>query len=254
MADAHKELANQAPDYAASISKAVIGAVGNVGSVFNPAIGAVSPLLAEFVGAVIPNQRVDRLVKFAEVLEEKLRGLEQEFVRSQLNNENFSDLLEEGLRQAARSLSDERRKHIASLIVTSLSQEDVEYIEAKHLLRMLGEINDIEVIWLKYHYDRQFAGLADDVSGKHTSVLTPINPAIGDPAILHEKQALQTSYSDHLAQLGLLDRLYSAGGITNALELGSSGNMKVRGYEITRLGRILVRTIMPEHTEGKPNI
>ncbi len=119
MVQNHDELATQRTDYVASATKAALGLVPFAGS-----------LLAEVAGTVIPNQRVDRLVKFAEVLEEKLRGLEQEFVRSQVNNENFTDLLEEGIRQAARSLSDERREHIASLIATSLSQEDIEYIEA----------------------------------------------------------------------------------------------------------------------------
>lgn len=242
MVQNHDELATQRTDYVASATKAALGLVPFAGS-----------LLAEVAGTVIPNQRVDRLVKFAEVLEEKLRGLEQEFVRSQVNNENFTDLLEEGIRQAARSLSDERREHIASLIATSLSQEDIEYIEAKHLLRILGEINDIEVIWLKYHYDRQFAGFADDIRGKHVDILEPIVAGLGD-LILQQKRAIQISYSDHLAKLGLLDRLYNAGGITSALEFDASGSMKVRGYEVTRLGNILVRSIMPEHTESKPNI
>ena len=85
-------------------------------------------LLVEAAGVIIPNQRIDRIAKFAKTLESKLSNLEQDFVRSQLTNENFTDLLEEGLRQAARSLSDERREYIASLIENSLSSEDIEYV------------------------------------------------------------------------------------------------------------------------------
>ena len=92
-------------------------------------------LLAEIAGTVIPNQRIDRVVKFAAQLEAKLAALEQDFVRSQLTNENFTDLMEEGLRQAARSLSDERREHIDTLISHSLDPDGMSYADSRHFLR-----------------------------------------------------------------------------------------------------------------------
>jgi len=73
-------------------------------------------------------------------------SIEQEFVRSQLTNENFTDLVEEGLRQAARSVSRDRREQIAALIANSLRLQDISYVESKHLLRILGELNEIEII------------------------------------------------------------------------------------------------------------
>jgi outer membrane murein-binding lipoprotein Lpp len=109
--------------------KSLVGAVPFAGS-----------LLVEIAGIVIPNQRLDRVATFAQHLESKLRTLEQSFVRSQLTNENFTDLMEEGLRQAARSLSDERREHIATLISKSLDPSGMSYAESRHFLRVLGEI------------------------------------------------------------------------------------------------------------------
>jgi len=117
-------LDNKPIDYITSVVKGTLGIVPFAGS-----------LLAELTGTVIPNQRLDRIAKFVIVLEDKLSNLEQDFVRSQLTDENFSDLLEEGARQTARSLSDERREYISSLISNSLSQQEIEYIESKHLLR-----------------------------------------------------------------------------------------------------------------------
>lgn len=54
-------------DYVASAAKAALGMVPFVGS-----------LLAELAGTIIPNQRIDRLVRFAEKLAARLSNLEQD--------------------------------------------------------------------------------------------------------------------------------------------------------------------------------
>ena len=128
-----KALAPTTADYVTSAAKSVVGAVPFVGS-----------LLIEIAGTVIPNQRIDRIAKFAQSLSEKLERVEQQFVTAQLGNEQFTDLMEEGLRQACRSLTDDRREYIASLIAHSLSWDDIEFQESKHLLRILNELNDLE--------------------------------------------------------------------------------------------------------------
>jgi len=155
------QLSPQATDYVTAAAKAALGTVPCVGS-----------LLAELAGTIIPKQRIDRIVKFVEVLESILSNLEQDSVRSKMTNEHFTDLLEEAMRQAARSLSDERREYIANLIANSLSSEDIEYIESKHLLRILGEINDIEVIWLRFYLVPTIGG-DEEFRIKHEGILKP---------------------------------------------------------------------------------
>ncbi len=108
----------QSNDYVVSALKAALGAVPFAGS-----------LLSELAGYVIPNQRTDRIVRFIEILEKRLANFEREYVHLQLKNENFTDLFEESVRQAAHSLSDERREYLANLIANSLLQQDIEYIE-----------------------------------------------------------------------------------------------------------------------------
>jgi hypothetical protein len=219
------ELANRGVDYVTSAAKAVLGMVPFAGS-----------LLAELAGTVVPNQRIDRIVKFAEVLDERLAGLEQDFVRSQVTNENFTDLVEEGLRQAARSVSEERREYIASLIANSLKSEDIEYVESKHLLRILGELNDIEVVWLRFYLD-PVMNSDPEYRERHKEVLAPVVAYMGGPPQLIDKSALQKSYKDHMAELGLLDRRYE-------LESSSFGTkLKPKGYDLSSLGRLLLREI-----------
>ena len=75
-------------DYVASAVKSLVGAALFAGS-----------LLSEIAGVIIPNQRLDRVVRFAVQLEARLDAFAKDFVLSQLTNENFTDLMEEGLRQ-----------------------------------------------------------------------------------------------------------------------------------------------------------
>jgi hypothetical protein len=230
--DAEYSLQPATRDYVASAARAVLGMVPFAGS-----------LLVELADVIIPNQRIDRIAKFAENLNEELSGLDEKFVRSQLTNENFAGLLEEALRQAARSVTDERREYIASLVAESLTDEAVEYNESKHLLRILGEINDIEVIWLRYHAVGTIGG-DEAFREKHASILAPVRATYQAPQETHDRSALQKSYKEHLCRLGLLERRYETELGTDAPRFDRvTGGMKVRGYQLTPLGGLLLRHI-----------
>lgn len=222
-------LALNAADYVASAAKAALGAIPFAGS-----------LLAELAGTVIPNQRIDRLVRFADELEQRLNNVQQEAVRAQLTNENFTDLMEEGLRQAARSTTNERRQHIASVIANSLKADDISFVESKHLLRLLGEINDIEVIWLRYYLHT--VAKDDEFRSRHNEVLTPVAATMTSPRSEIDKETLQGSYKQHLHQLGLLSERHRVDSKSGMPECDrASGRPKVIGYELTRLGRLMLR-------------
>ncbi|MRS05506.1 hypothetical protein EG832_20165, partial [bacterium] len=175
--DVHQDLvlSNSRADYVASAAKSALGMVPFAGS-----------LLAEIAGNVIPNQRIDRLVNFAKCLQARIEKLEESFIRANLTNDNFTDLVEESLRHAARSLSDERREYIAALVANSLSSDDIEYFESKHLLRILGEINDVEVIWLRFFLD-PVIGSDKEFIEKHNKILDPVHAYLGSPQPVIDK-------------------------------------------------------------------
>jgi hypothetical protein len=187
------------------------------------AIPVVGPLIAELVGTLIPEQRIDRIAKFVQELGKKVSGLERDYIKSQLRDEHFSDLLEEGFFQASRSLSDERRTYIASLIANSLSSEEIEYQESKYLLRILDEINDVEIIWLWFFVHLTSAAKADARS-KHPEVLKPVTTVVNSPQATRDKAALQKSYKEHLVRLGLLDK-------------------EKESYSLSSMGRLLLRQV-----------
>jgi len=100
-------LATRTPGYVASAAKAALGAVPFAGS-----------LLSEIAGSIIPNQRIDRIVAFAKELESQLSEVDRRLMRAALANENFTDLMEEALRQVARSVSSppQRRRLMAAKV------------------------------------------------------------------------------------------------------------------------------------------
>lgn len=222
------ELANNKTDYAIASAKAILGAL--------PA----GSILTELVGTIIPNQRIDRIAKFAEELDTKLS---KEIIHLQLSDENFTDLLEESLKQAARAITDERRQYISSIIANSISSDKIEFIESKQLLKILGELNDIEIIWLR-SFMVGFFSMDKDFYTKHEDILTLIATTIGisrdEPAF--DKSTLQQNYREHLVQLGLLKYRYKMDSKTNFLQI-NHGTPQTSGYEITRLGRLLLKHI-----------
>ena len=160
-----------------------------------------------------------------------------------LSNEEFTVLLEEAIRQAASSTSDERRSYIASLIVNGLTSEQTEYAESRQLLRILGEINDIEVIWLRFYRVPTIGG-DETFREMHKDVLEPVFATMGSTPDERDKYALQESYKDHLAQLGLLQPRYRTDMQTGIPEFSrSTGAMKITGYELTLLGELLLKEI-----------
>ncbi len=223
------ELANNKTDYVIASAKAILGAF--------PA----GSILTELVGTIIPNQRIDRIAKFAEELDAKLS---KDMIHLQLSDENFTDLLEEGLKQAARAITDERRQYISSIIANSISSDKIEFIESKQLLKILGELNDIEIIWLRSFMVETFS-MDNEFYNKHENILNPIITHLGlsSDAPEFDKSTLQQNYKDHLVQLRLLESKYKIDRKTGQIGVDRDGLLQISGYKITKLGRLLLKHI-----------
>lgn len=184
-----------------------------------PFVGA---LVAEVVGSLIPNQRVDRIARLLKALEEKLQDLERDRVKQRFTEPGFVDLLEDGMIQASRALSEERVSYIASLLKNGLQAEDAKVLEHKHLLSILGELNNAEIIILRAYGEHP--ALNKEFYATHDAILRPRSSSIGLPQEQIDEAAIHESYRNHLLRLGLLD---------------DTGRSK----QLTTLGRLLLRTI-----------
>lgn len=234
------DLETKREDVAAAIVRGVVGVAPLVG-----------PLLSEAITATIPNQKIDRLIAFAKELDDRVRYLEGDTVKLRMKSEEFSDLLEDGLIQASRAMSHERRSYIATLLVNSITNEQLSHIEEKKLLSLLGELNDAEVLTLKYYSlrsneRRQFAAL-------HEDLFKPVRRTFMSPQIDLDRAALHDSYRTKLIEVGLLDLEYKRvqkGALPDFDE--RTGRIKANGYKVTSLGKLLLRSIdqNPGNSQG----
>ncbi len=222
-------------DYAVLLGKGIFGVAPYVGT-----------LIAEMIGTFIPNQRIDRLIDFVKMLENKIDKLDEEYIKVQFKNPRFVDIVEDAFWQAARSLTEERKEYIASFIKNSLSEKNVEYIQKKNLLTILGELNDIEILILKSKTFHVGEKGEEEFWKRHENVLIP-PPAYIDTPIKNEdlnKSIFLKSYTNHLVRIGLLEirfKKLKKGEIPEFDE--NTGMIKAQGYSVTSLGYLLLKSI-----------
>lgn len=232
MSDQKDDLGNKKNDFLTSAAKSVLGVVPFAGS-----------LLSELVGNLIPNQRIDRLTKYVKELEEKLLKIQTEKIDNLLNNEEFIDLIEEGFVQASRAISDERRQYIASIVSNGIIDEAIQLNESKYLLKLLQELNDIEIIWLRFFLHPTFGG-DEEFRKKHENILSPIQAFVGSDDETLSKSALQDSYKEHLERLELIERKISFNRKKGMPDYDTfTGKAKTSYSQITILGRLLLKQI-----------
>ncbi len=166
------------------------------------------PILSELFTSIIPNQRIGRVSKFAKMLNEKLEGMDQQLLEQRMLTEEYADLFEDGLFQAARALTDERKEYIASLLKNSISSDDLDHLQEKQLLSLLGELNDAELVILKSF------GLDLDPNGQHNFFERHRETILGPQALMGSSQqemdstAIHETYRRHLRRLGLIRANY----------------------------------------------
>ena len=167
-----------------------------------------------------------------------------------LNNEEFVDLIEEGFVQASRALTDERRQYIASIISNGILDDNIELAESKYLLKMIQELNDIEIVWLCYYgYGNEF-DIRTEFYEKHKNVLKEIKVYLGDGKEIANKEAIKKSYIDHLARLKLVVHKFRTDKSTGSPKNKSSREPEISGTNITTLGKLLLKQ-MDLIEEGK---
>ena len=226
------QLATKGVDHTVAGLKGVLGAIPLVGS-----------LVAEIVGAVIPNQRVDRIADFTQKLAAQLDEHSGILLQNRIVEPEGVDVVEEALWQSARALSEERRHRIASLVRNALSREEVNVIESRKLLLVLSQLNDFELILLRSYAS---LGTAKDTEFLHAhgEALKPVPAYLRAPKEDLDKHAIRKSMDDHLKLLGLVSPIFWAVRDDEAPEFDrETGTLKPTAHVISLLGRLLLREI-----------
>ena len=214
------KLAPNHRDRLLSVAKATAAAVPFFG-------GVISELLTE----TIPELRFDRAIAFIRELDEELRRIDAklENVERNLTNEQGINLIEEGVLQASRSVSTERKLRLARLVARSLGGEELEYEQARSLLSIYKDLTDPEIIWLLFYSMPPVLarGPQSEWMEQHPEILKPIRKELGTPQKQHERAAIQDLWKENLKRYGLIQP-------------------KGTSMSITTLGRMLVRHIQED--------
>lgn len=220
-----RQLETNTRDRLVSVAKAAAGAIPFIGT-----------LVAETLDAVVPNLRFERVVSYLKTLEDRVvcLGNRMSSFEKNLGTEEGIDIFEEGIVQASRSVSQERKDRLARLVAKSLSAEEVKYEESRKLLNLYKELTDPEIVWLIFYSLNPVLGKGphSEWMEKHPEILKPISRVMGAPQEQHERAALQDSYKATLLRLGLTEE-------------------RNRSIGITTLGRMLVSYISDESEHKK---
>lgn len=219
-------------DLMALVAKSAFGAIPFAG-----------PALSELITNLIPNQRIERLYKCIVDLDNRLSKFDPAYIRKSFKDEECMDLFEEGFLQASRAITDERRAYIASIMESGLEADHIAFAESKYILKILQELNDIEIIWLRSYLEPSVRG-DKKFREKHKDILRPVPAYLGVDESTLEKAALQDSYKEHLERLGLIRGHYRIDKDTGTPEFEKlSGRPKVTYKDLTPLGRLLLKQI-----------
>jgi hypothetical protein len=211
------QLDTNTKDRLASIAKSAAGALPFVGT-----------MVCEVIDSIIPGLRFERVVSYLKIIDERVGAIDERLrnFQNNLNNEDGLDIFEEGIIQASRAVSEERKQRLARLVTNALSADQLKYSEGRKLLNIYRELTDPEIIWLIYYSLNPVMGKGPhtDWVEKHPDVLNPISRVMGAPQEQHERGALQDSYKLTLSRLGLTTDTS-------------------RSTSLTTLGRLMVRYI-----------
>ena len=222
---------NNGADWAAILARLATGAIPFAGT-----------FLGEMVTAIIPGQRIDRIAKFVNELNDAIEKMPSEIMQKLKENEEFIDLLEQSFIQATRAKSDERRNYIVNLVCYGITDDAAKANDAKHLLGLLTELNDNEVIWLRYFYDQSIGG-RHDFRETHKNILQTITPTMESSKDELEQAALQSSYKAHLERLSLIKHKIKTQDRAGTPEFNKDGTPKTTSSRTTMLGDMLLTSI-----------
>jgi hypothetical protein len=191
-------ISNNAVDSLSSANKAVWGSL--------PLIGAVC---SEIFNNIIPQQRMDRMADLFKILDHKIQelALNTQELHTLMTGERFTELLEDAMYQAARATSEERRHYLASFLATSLTSSEANAIKEKKLLYILGQLNDVEVILLKFYSISGKTVLSSPFYELHRTILewesVKADTTENEKKQILERHEFRTTHTEHLKTMGV---------------------------------------------------
>ncbi len=226
------DLETRRRDLAAHVAQGVLGAA--------PFIG---PILAEIIGSLLPQRRIERVEELLRHLDARLATADQETLQKALMSPVGIDLLDAVMRQAARSASGDRQEYLAELLARALTLEELEYSQVRTLFDLLDQLGEAELAVLAAYGlpagETRSAYLARQVP---RSALPDSDPDAPEPEL--EEQPFFRAWRAKLLRLGLLEAQFDPKEPAEAPPFDpATGMTRVSRYALAPLGHLLLQSV-----------
>ncbi len=162
-----------------------------------------SSLITELITGFIPNQRIDRFERFLIQLDKVLGDFESEFIKKRWQEPGVIALIEDGIHQAVRAVTEERLRYIALVIKNGIKAEDIEILIAKTVLDLLNQLENIEIIILQ-SYSFADNKAEEDFKRTHPLIFANLESAQSDEGLI--PPTIIKHYYAHLLNLQLITK------------------------------------------------
>ncbi len=214
-----QDLAYNNRDKVTTVLKGISGAVPIAG-----------PMISEILGAVIPQQRLDRVVEFVACLERSIIQFDMEIeeVRKKINEPNYTAFFYKACLHSADSTSSERISRIRNVFIRGIRDVDQDALRYDSILTLLNKLNDVEFTYLHmYHLLKwDITAFKEFQSQNDGIILYPVVVG-GMSQEEKDKENAKLIYSNNLQSLGLLEIEYDKNG-KGKFKCSAVGDMLIR--------------------------
>lgn len=124
----------------------------------------------------------------------------------------YQPMLADASHQAKRAATDERIEHLARLLASCISADDMELYRKEKLVEIFGQLNDAELILLRFYYLDYYVGPDESLNfaEQHENIIYVPSLAIARKAGEEEEQQAMEQrdwrlcYDNNLARFGLI--------------------------------------------------
>jgi hypothetical protein len=220
-------LGNTMADRTAALARSLAGSAPIAG-----------PFLAELITAIIPNQRLDRVEAFLFLLAAELDRLG---ASPKATLEASIPLVEEGIAQATRAFTDERRQFLARCVAHGIAADELGKLQELKILRILGELGDDDLLLLDANNERN--------GWTKLEAIRPPFASLSASDEVHVRHELYRASYRKLEALGLLNFSMSKGEY-DMPQYDHDGQLKGHHY-VSSLGRMVLQRVGLTGEEGQ---
>jgi hypothetical protein len=237
--DDYPDIKQNGVDYFVSTAKSALGIVPYAGT-----------FLGEIISNVIPNQRMDRVCKYLEILSKKVdEKLDDGQHREICNDKNLTLLFEKSIRFSSETNSIDKYNYYSEFIISSVKNKTTEQIQKERLLTILSELNEIEIVLIiNYGLDLTLKQKnTNEFINKNREIIYPKPRYLNEPIEKGYAEKFNEQYNLNLERLGLISYEFVYDRVSKTPIIDEfTKQIKRKTPSLTTIGRLLFNFIGAE--------